>query len=164
MKKFAIVVCMISVVVLAGCGSSGSGSSTDCTAGESAAEAAFADFATILENDDMQDCLEFSVARCDCPNGGSVTADAATTTLTFVDCTSATNEVYSGTMTSSADFSTLVSANMTEFDGCTNVTATNVVLTPGSCSGTITGTCASQSLNCSIIESGDDCVPGNCSC
>jgi hypothetical protein len=161
MKRLALVVLMLSALAVAGCGGS-SGGSTDCTAGENAAEAAFIDFSTILDSDDILPCLTLVATTCDCPNGGSVTVDQANLTVTLDNCTSATDEVYTGTLTMSQDL-TSISANLPQFDGCTNVTATNVVV-EGGCSGSISGTCGGQTLTCTMGMSDGECVPGNCSC
>jgi len=161
MKRMALVVLMLSALAVAGCGGS-SGGSTDCTAGENAAEAAFNDFVTIIENNDMIPCLTLADTNRDCPNGGNVTVDQANFTVTFNDCISSSDQVYNGTMTISQDLTT-IDVNMPQFDGCTNLTADNVVV-EGNCSGTVSATCGGQTLTCTMIESDGECVPGNCSC
>ena len=162
MKKIALLGLLLGATVLAvGCGGS-SGSGTDCTPGETAAEAAFDDFGTIMANNDMLPCLNLTATTCDCPNGGIVNVDQTALTVTFIDCTSATDQVYNGTLTLAQDGNSF-SGTMTEFDGCTNVSATNVSV-EGACSGTITGTCGGQTLTCTMSDSSGECVPGNCSC
>lgn len=161
MKKTVLAAVVLAVFAAAGCGGSGGGS-TDCTAGENAAEAAFSDFTTILDSSDMAACLDLTATTCDCPNGGSVTVDQNNLTVTFDNCTSASNEVYEGTLTLSDDLSSL-SANMATFDGCTNLTATDVVV-EGGCSGTVSATCGGQTLTCTMGISDGECVPGDCTC
>jgi len=161
MKKLLITVVL--AVAMAACGSSGGGGGGDCSNGEAAAESAFGDFDTIMENDDVMPCLGFERTTCDCPNGGTVTSDAGNMTWTFDDCTSAADQIYTGTFTLSQDMTT-IDANMTKFDGCTNFIATDVITEPGSCSGTLSATCGGQNLTCTMTEGEGECIPGNCTC
>ena len=162
MKRIAMVVFMLSVMVIAGCGGSG-GDSTDCTAGETAAQNAFEDFGTILADNGTLPCLTGAATTCDCPNGGTMTVDQATFTLTFsADCTSATDQIYAGSIALSQDGT--ISGNMNPFDGCTNVTATGIASVEGACAGTISGTCASQNLQCNVVDDGAGGCTLECTC
>ncbi|MFH1652943.1 MAG: hypothetical protein ABIE74_02705 [Pseudomonadota bacterium] len=135
------------------CGSSGTG-----TTGQQAAENSMDAFIALLFTDAVTPCTDGLAANCNCPGSGTVSG--TDTQYTFANCTDTSGNNFNGTITLDQVNDT-VSANFPTFDQCTNVTAQNI---PGNdaadCAGTITGTCASETVTCTLVDDGE----GGCDC
>jgi hypothetical protein len=92
-----------------------------------------------------------AVETCNCPGGGTATVDTTLFTLTATGCSSTEGEVFTGTMSLSAQGN--INANFTQFGECTNATGTNIVM--DGCGGTISGTCAGANVTCTVIVDPD---------
>ncbi len=158
MRKIALVILLLGVASLPGCGGS---SSTDCTAAEEAAIRSFDSFGTIIEDATIQQCVAQVQTDCPCPVSGNVVTDLAESTLTWTSCTAADNSVFTGTMTASADLTTFT-VNMTTFGECTNVASTGI--TPNTCGGQITAVCSGQNLTCTLVEDATGGCTLECTC
>lgn len=155
MKKISVLMMAIVLVVFGACAMScggSSGSSTPSAAAEQAAENSLDAFVTLITSAAVLPCMTGEAENCDCPGGGSITTTA--TTLTMDNCIAASGDTYDGSI-SSEDGETF-DGNMSQFGECTNMTASSVV--SDACSGTITGTCASETYTCTLTDgSNDDC-------
>jgi len=144
-------VVLVGVMAIAACGGSGGGASQ---AAKDAAEASGTSFGTLMNSAGLQPCLDTPPQQCDCPGGGTVATTVGAggaMTATFTGCKSADVKTFTGTLSGSEGSST-VTANMSVFGECTNVTGSAGA--PGStqCSGSLGGTCAGESLTCGFTE------------
>ncbi len=135
---------MVGVVALSACGGSddGGGGGGGSTAVEQA-EAAFDDF-----SEEIGACND---SPCTCTNGGTITTDAVEGTVVIDNCVSATNETYTGELTTT-DGGATMNGSMTAFGACASGTATD--LAPDTCSGTLVMTCPAGNVTCTL--SGED--------
>lgn len=150
-KRFLVVAAMFSM--LAACGGSGGGASD---ASKTAAINSFKDFVALIASPEIQNCINLTITDCNCPGGGTVTADLVTGVATFNNCISDSGGVYDGTATINDDLSR-ASASMTTFDECTNANGDTAT---GACDGSFSGTCAGGSVECTIID--DPATIGEC--
>ncbi len=101
-------------------------------------------------------CTPKTVFECTCPNGGTVDLDDTAYSLTFNSCKS-DSLTYTGTVQTDLYFSTLT-VNMTQFGECTNVNGTITGVDVDNCSGTLTGTCAGQTVTCTMSADCETCT------
>ncbi len=165
MKKRIMVLAMcLGLVFSAACGS-GSGDSSAAQAAENSGLA----FGSIVEFCLGSFGLEADVngylvvkqvaETCDCPGGGTATISGDLSTITADNCKSSGGLNFDGTLT--MDDAGLINGTMTPFGQCSTATANNIGST--SCTGTVTGTCAGETVGCTVVDgSGDECDV-NCS-
>ena len=152
-KRFLFAIGAVSL--LSACGGGGSSSSTAIQA----AIDSFKDFGTIVDSTEIQQCIQMlQTTPCDCPGGGTATANDATLTVTLANCKSAAGWNYNGTFTFNADLSE-ITADMTTFGECAPANGT-VGTGSTTCSGNISGTCDGGAVNCDIVD--DTATAGEC--
>ena len=153
--KLSLFAVLAGVVFLAACGggsTSGNGGGGGGVAAQEA-EAAFDDFST-----EMSAC---TTDACDC-TGGSGTMTTTHTgdssgIMVIDECRSAADYTYNGTL-SSTDQGATLSGPMDQFGQCSSGTATGVH-NDGTCGGTISITCPSGTVNCTVVDGAEDnCV------
>jgi hypothetical protein len=112
-------------------------------------------------------CVDTTVTTCTCPGGGTVVFSG------IVDTTMATDNTQTAIATECTDkdsglkFDGEMQVDMDTGSGtmdfdtfgqCTDVEG-NIDLSSGDCSGTATGTCQEQALNCEWVDGpDDDCI------
>jgi hypothetical protein len=151
-RRVAVMVAVVSF--LAACGGGG-GSSNNAI---QAAIDSFADFTTIVDSAQIQQCWALAqTTPCDCPGGGTATGNLTAQTITLVNCKSAAGWNYNGTFTVNVGAEE-VTADMTAFGECTTVNGT--VSASGTCGGNISGTCDGGAVNCDVVD--DTTGAGEC--
>jgi len=165
MKKRMMVLAMcLGLVFSAACGS-GSGGSSAAQAAEnsglalvSIVEFCLGDFG--LEADvNGYLVVKQAAETCNCPGGGTATISGDLSTVTADDCRSSGGLSFSGTLT--MDDTGLINGTLTPFGQCSTATANNVGST--TCTGNITGTCAGETVTCTVVDGSDDDCDVNCS-
>ena len=134
------------------------GSSTP--ASQQAAENSADSFINLMFSSELEPCGDGTQTECDCPVSGTFTDDG--TTDTYDICVSADNKTFSGTVTYDEATDT-IDAIFSTFGDCTTVTTSGIHASVTSdCSGTITGTCAGETITCTLkndaTEEGCDCT------
>jgi len=161
MKRLGILVVVLSLTFFAACGGSGGSSGDTSEQAAEASEASYLAFVSIIE-----DCLEdfgleadadgYLVAKqtattCNCPGGGYASIADDLTTVTATECKSSGGLSFSGAvMLSDAG---LINGTIAPFGECSSLTVNNVGTT--TCEGTVTGTCAGESVTCTVSGTGD---------
>ncbi len=161
MKKLNYLIILVVLFTLAACGSSGSGGGGGT--GSEIAQRSSDEFVEIMEycfSEASTHTLDVDVAKevtsCSCPGGGTATMDDVTFIATMVGCKSDDNYSYTGAVlfdTASGD----VDINFLLFGGCAGVEGAEITSGTDSCSGSITGTCGGDSIECDFVPDGDDC-------
>ena len=153
MKRMGMIVALFGVLVLAACGgSSDSGSTAQQAINNSAA--AFGNIVdSIFDNPDA--CTVKAMLECPCPSSGTVDVNTDTDLLTFNSCVS-NGLNYSGTIQTD-DTGSSITVNMSQFGECTNVTGTITGADVDNCSGSLSGTCAGQTITCTMASDCDTC-------
>ncbi len=145
MKKLNWLIVLVALITLAACGSSGSGGGGADL--EAQVEAAMEDF-----GDTMGDCMDSGDNPCDCPGGGTISANEAGDQMTATDCVSATGKTYSGTIDTEDDGAT-IGGTLTPFGDCSTATASGVGT--DTCEGTFSVTCPAGTETCDVIDDPD---------
>jgi hypothetical protein len=141
-KKVAGFICVIAgVALIASCGGGTS-------AAQSAINSSVAALSDILDYV-FNTCVDFP---CACPGGGTVDWDG--TTVTANGCKASNGETFTGTLADNGDSATV---NFSVFGECTAVSGTVSGVQEDSCSGTITGACADESITCSMSSNCENC-------
>lgn len=153
MKKLYMMVAVLGMFALAACG----GSSSDGTAQDAINNSANG-FGNIIDTilDNPGSCTAKTLLECPCPTSGTVDVDDATYDMTFNNCVS-DGLTYSGTVQTDATGSS-VTVNMSQFGECTNVTGTITGADVDNCSGTLTGTCAGETVTCTMDSTCETCT------
>ena len=157
-ERIMVLVMCLGLVSFAACG--GSSSSNP----EQAAENSYLAMVDIVEYclGDFgleADAVGYLVAKqaaetCNCPGGGTLSISDDLSTITAANCKSSGGDNFNGSVT--IDDAGLVNGTMTPFGECSTVSANNVGTQ--SCTGTLTGTCASVGITCTVTDgTGDDC-------
>ena len=145
---------LVGVLFLASCGGGGGESP-----GEAAAEASVDAFLSIMMSDNLADCVDCVVGTsptCNCPGGGNITLDATCSNITVNNCKSSDGKNFNGTITTDGD---VLNVNLTSFGECSNMEGSNIPLF-GDCSGTVSGSCAGETITCDVVDDPDD--PDDC--
>jgi len=160
MKKLNWSVVLVALITLVACGSSGSGGGGT---GSEIAQTSSEEFVEIMEycfSEAGAQTLDADVTKdvvtCSCPGGGTATMDDVTLIATMTDCRSNDNYAYTGAVTFDIA-SGNVDINFPLFGGCTGVEGEEITSGTDSCSGSITGTCGGDSVECDFVPDGDDC-------
>lgn len=167
MRIMSRAVLAIVVLMFAACGG---GSSSGSSTAKEAADKSIEGMGNIMDGlGDLSTCTPSGGSLvCNCSGGGTVvfTGDLpaalvtkGTAVATASSCKDSTSGLtYTGTLNVNTD-TEVATVNFTQFGECVNVTGT-ASIGGEACSGTISGTCAGESISCSLSED----ASGTCVC